>query len=192
MESMTQFIEKKLKLKVNRSKSAVDRPSNRTFLGLSFTVHKQAKIRVPKKSVKKLKAKLKELFREGRGRNLLLFIKERLNAILRGWINYFGVAETKGYAQELDSWIRRRLRAILWRQWKRPYTRYRRLLTAGLNEERARASAWNGKGPWFNAGASHMNAAFTKVYFDELGLVSQLDLLRTGAAISSYRNGRDT
>ena len=177
MESMTQFIEKKLKLKVNRSKSAVDRPVNRTFLGFSFTIQKKPKIRVPKKSTKKMKGKLKELFREGRGRNLFFFIKERLNPVLRGWINYFRLAETKGYAEELDSWIRRRLRAILWRQWKRPRTRFRRLVAAGLPEERARASAGNGHGPWFNAGASHMNAAFPKRTFENLGLISLLDSL---------------
>lgn len=175
MESMTQFIEKKLKLKANRSKSAVDRPVNRTFIGFSFTIQKKPKIRVPKKSTKKMKGKLKDLFREGRGRNLFFFIKERLNPVLRGWINYFRLAETKGYAEELDSWIRRRLRAILWRQWKRPRTRFRRLVAAGLSEERARASAGNGHGPWFNAGASHMNAAFPKRYFENLGLISLLD-----------------
>jgi len=177
MESMTQFIEKKLKLKVNRSKSAVDRPVKRTFLGFSFTIQKKPKIRVPKKSTKKMKGKLKDLFREGRGRNLFFFIKDRLNPVLRGWINYFRLAETKGYAEELDSWIRRRLRAILWRQWKRPRTRFRRLVAAGLSEQRARASSGNGHGPWFNAGASHMNAAFPKRTFDNLGLISLLDSL---------------
>jgi RNA-directed DNA polymerase len=177
MESMTRFIETKLKLKVNRAKSAVDRPVNRTFLGFSFTIQKKPKIRVPKKSTKKMKGKLKDLFREGRGRNLFFFIKERLNPVLRGWINYFRLAETKGFAEELDSWIRRRLRAILWRQWKRPRTRLRRLVAAGLPEERARASASNGRGPWFNAGASHMNAAFPKRTFDNLGLISLLDSL---------------
>lgn len=175
MESMTQFIEKKLKLKVNRSKSAVDRPVNRSFLGFSFTIQKKPKIRVPKKSTKKIKEKLKDLFREGRGRNLFFFIKERLNPVLRGWINYFRLAETKGYAEELDGWIRRRLRVILWRQWKRPRTRFRRLVAAGLPEDRARASAGNGRGAWFNSGASHMNTAFPKRYFHDLGLISLLD-----------------
>jgi RNA-directed DNA polymerase len=185
MESLTRFIETKLKLKVNRAKSAVDWPTNRSFLGLSFTIQKKPKIRVPKKSVKKLKGKLKELFREGRGRNLFFFIKERLNPVLRGWINYFRLAETKGFAEELDSWIRRRLRGILWRQWKRPYTRFRRLMSAGLSEEHARMGAWNGRGPWFNAGASHMNAAFPKAYFDEMGLISLLDSLRRRATTST-------
>jgi len=185
MESMTQFIEKKLKLKVNRSKSAVDWPTNRTFLGFSFTIQKKPKIRVPKKSTKRMKGKLKDLFRKGRGRNLFFFIKERLNPVLRGWINYFRLAETKGYAEELDSWIRRRLRAILWRQWKRPRTRFRRLMAAGLPEERARTSAGNGRGPWFNVGASHMNTAFPKAHFDEMGLISLLDSLRYRATTST-------
>lgn len=185
MESMTRFIETKLKLKVNRAKSAVDWPVNRTFLGFSFTIQKKPKIRVPKKSTKKMKGNLKELFREGRGRNPRRFIKERLNPVLRGWINYFRLAETKGFAEELDSWIRRRLRGIFWRQWKRPYTRFRRLIAASLDEQRARSSAWNGRGAWFNAGASHMNAAFPKGYFDDLGLVSLLDSLNRSVTTST-------
>lgn len=177
LESITNFVEKKLKLKVNREKSAVGKPSQRKFLGYSCTGGKNSKLRVSKKAIGNLKAKLKPLFRQGRGRNLGRFVKEDLNPIVRGWINYFKLAEVKSFAEDLDGWIRRRLRLILWRQWKRPWTRRKRLMQTGLSEERAVQSAFNRRGPWWNSGASHMNVAFQKKYFDQLGLVSMLDEL---------------
>jgi len=177
LDSITKFVEKKLRLKVNKEKSAVDRPIRRTFLGYSFTFHKEPKLRVPKESIQRFKSNCKQLLRQGRGRNLVKFINEDLNPRIQGWINYFGQAEVKGFAEELDSWIRRRLRLILWRQWKRGKTRYKKLLLSGLTEERAKASSANGRGPWWNSGASHMNDAFRKKYFDNLGLVCMLDKL---------------
>jgi len=177
LESITKFIEKKLRLKVNEKKSAVDKSSRRMFLGYSFTFHKEPRLRVPKESIQRFRMKCKQLFRQGRGRNLGKFIKEDLNPVIRGWINYFGHAEVKGFAEELDGWIRRRLRLILWRQWKRSNTRYKKLLSAGLSEGRARLSSTNGRGPWWNSGATHMNDAFRKRFFDHLGLVSMLDYL---------------
>lgn len=179
LDSITNFIEKKLRLKVNQEKSAVDRPSRRTFLGYSFTVHKEPRSRIPKETIQRFKLKCKQLFRQGRGRNLGNFIHEDLNPVIQGWINYFGKAEVKQFAEDLDSWIRRRLRLILWRQWKRCKTRYRKLLSAGLSEERAKASSRNGRGPWWNSGASHMNDAFRKKFFDDLGLVCMLEKLYT-------------
>jgi len=178
LASLSRFVEQKLKLKVNHEKSAVDRPWKRIFLGYSFSWHKQPKIRVPKQTVQRFRSKAKQLFRQGRGRNLARFIEESLNPLLIGWTNYFKLAEFKGFAEELDSWIRRRLRLIVWRQWKRPYTRMKRLIKAGLSEERAAKSAFNGRNPWWNSGASHMNAAFPKRFFDGLKLVSMLDQLQ--------------
>jgi RNA-directed DNA polymerase len=177
MGSVTGFIERKLKLKVNREKSAVAKPSQRTFLGYSFTYHKEVKIRVPKETVQRLRGKLKEIFRKARGRNIGRVIKEELTPLLRGWINYFKLAETKLFAEELDSWVRRRLRLMLWKQWKRPWTRMKNLMKAGIKEERAATSGFNQRGSWFNSGASHMNEAFPKKYFDKCGLVSMLDQL---------------
>ena len=174
-DSITKFVEKKLRLKVNKEKSAVDRPSKRTFLGYSFTFHNEPKLRVPKESIRRFKSNCKQLFRQGRGRNLGKFINEDLNPVIQGWINYFGQAEVKGFAEELNGWIRRRLRLILWRQWKRGKTRYKKLLSTGLSEERAKVSSTNGRGPWWNSGASHMNDAFRKKFFDNLSLVSMLD-----------------
>lgn len=177
LASVTRYVEGKLNLKVNRQKSAVERPWNRVFLGYSFTHHRNPKIRVPAESVRRLRGKVKELCRKGRGRNPSRFIRETLNPVLRGWITYFAQAEVKGFAEELDQWVRRRLRTILWRQMKRGRTRFARLKARGIAEDRARQSAFNGRGPWWNAGASHMNAAFRKKYFDTLELVSLLETL---------------
>lgn len=177
LESVTRFVETMLKLKVNMQKSAVARPWVRKFLGYSFTYHKDVKIRVPKETIQRFKGKVKEVFRKGRGRNIGRLIKEELNPLLRGWINYFKLAEVKQFAEELDSWVRRRLRLILWRQWKRPWTRMKRLMETGISEERAATSAFNQRGPWFNSGASHMNEAFKIKYFEKLGLVSMLNQL---------------
>ncbi len=176
-ESITRFVEEKLKLKVNRDKSAVARAHQRKFLGYSFTWHEKPKIRVPKESVKRLREYLKTIFRKGNGRNLQKFITGDLNPILRGWINYFRLAEVKIFAEDIDGWVRRRLRLILWKQWKRPWTRRKRLMEAGLSEERAVMSAFNRRGSWWNSGASHMNDAFRKKFFDRLGLVAMLDEL---------------
>lgn len=179
LRSITEFVEDRLKLKVNSEKSAVARPWDRKFLGYSFTAHKQCKVRVAPQSLKRFRKHLKELFRMGRGGNLTRFIRESLNPVIRGWINYFQLAETKGFAEELDQWIRRRLRLILWRQWKRPWTRFKNLMKFGIAEERAGRSAFNGRGPWFNSGASHMNLALPKKFFDKLGLLSTLEKLQS-------------
>jgi RNA-directed DNA polymerase len=176
MISLTTFLERKLKLKVNAAKSAVDRPWNRKFLGYSMTFHYEPKLKVAEASVKRLKGSLKEELRRGRGRNLKRLIEEKLTPKMRGWANYFKLAEVKGVFEELDGWLRRKLRSLIWRQWKRNFTRARNLMKRGLDEKRAWQSASNGRGPWWNAGASHMNEAFPKRYFDALGLVSLLDL----------------
>lgn len=177
MASITRFIEGKLKLKVNREKSAVARPWGRKFLGYSFTNERRTRIRVAEASIDRLKAKVKALFREGRGRNLGRFVNETLNPLIRGWIQYYSLAETKRFAEELDGWLRRKLRCILWRQWKRPWTRRKRLIERGLPEETAVRSAFNQRGSWWNSGAQHMSFAFPKKYFDRVGLVSMIDRL---------------
>jgi RNA-directed DNA polymerase len=176
MESLTRFLEQRLKLKVNAAKSAVDRPWNRKFLGYSMTSQREPRLKVAPASLERLKKSLKEELRRGRGRNLKRLIEEKLTPKLRGWGNYFHLAEVKGVFEDLDGWLRRKLRAILWRQWKRSLTRARNLMKRGLDESRAWRSATNGRGPWWNAGASHMNEAFPKRYFDALGLTSLLDM----------------
>ena len=174
MKSITRFLEQRLRLKVNAEKSAVARPWERKFLGYSLTWHREARLKVAASSVQRLKEKLREIFRRGRGRNVGRLIEAELTPLLRGWMNYFRLAEVKGVFDELDSWIRRKLRCLIWRQWKRPYTRAKHLMRRGVKEAQARESAGNGRGPWWNAGASHMNAAFPKSYFDRCGLLSLL------------------
>ena len=176
--SLTRFLEERMKLKVNREKSRVDQPRNRKFLGFSFYQWKgETKIRVAPPSIERVRTKVKDLCKQGRGWNLVRFIKERLNPYLRGWVNYYRTADAKTVFEELDQWIRRRLRLILWRQWKRNWTRRNNLIAAGLSEQRAVQSAFNDRGPWWNSGASHMNHAFPKQYFQKLGLISLLDKL---------------
>jgi RNA-directed DNA polymerase len=174
MASVSRFLGERLRLKVNASKSAVERPWKRKFLGYSLTWHRQARLKVATESVKRMRDKVRERFGVGRGRQLGKFIREELNPLLRGWANYFCLAEVKGVFEELDGWIRRKLRCAQWRQWKRPWTRQQRLRKLGFTETKAHASAWNGRGPWWNAGASHMNAAFPIGYYERLGLISLL------------------
>jgi RNA-directed DNA polymerase len=177
MISLSHFLTEKLQLKVNEAKSAVDRPWKRKFLGYSMTWHKRPRLKIAPASLDRFKNKVRERLRGGRGRNVKRQIEDMI-PLLRGWINYFRLAEVKGMLDELDGWLRRKFRCILWRQWKRSYTRAKNLMKRGLREERAWRSATNGRGPWWNAGASHMNEAFPKRFFDELGLVSLLDYLR--------------
>jgi RNA-directed DNA polymerase len=178
LKSLTSFLERRLRLKVNAEKSAVARPWERKFLGYSFTSQREARLKVAPASVHRLKEKLREIFRRGRGRNLSRLIEEELTPLLRGWMNYFRLAEVKGIFEELDSWIRRKLRNLIWRKWKRPFTRASKLMQRGLAKAQALKSAANGRGPWWNAGASHMNAAFPKSYFDRCGLLSLLEQRR--------------
>jgi RNA-directed DNA polymerase len=182
LDSIEKFLNRRLRLQVNREKSAVDRPWKRKFLGYSMTWHKRPRLKVAPSSLERVKRELKEVFRRGRGRNLGKLIEE-LTPALRGWVNYFCLSEVKGVFEELDGWIRRRLRCIIWRQGKRRYARAKGLMKRGLDESRAWESASNGRGPWWNSGASHMNEAFPKQFFDRLGLVSLLD-----SVLQSQRN----
>ena len=177
MASITGFLSEKLKLTVNAAKSAVASPWERKFLGYSLTWYKAPKLRIAPSSLQRLEGKIREVLKGARGRSLSHTVSD-LNSILRGWAAYFKLTETKRALEEIDGWLRRKLRCILWRQWKRPYTRGKNLMKAGLTEERAFRSAFNQRGPWWNSGASHMNQAFRKAYFDRLGLVSLLDTTR--------------
>jgi RNA-directed DNA polymerase len=176
-DSVVDYIEKKLKLRINRSKSQITTYHRLTFLGFGFLPGDQARLKVPKEIQKRFRKKAKQLFRMGRGRNLRRFINDTLNPFLRGWATYYRLCKIKKTVEELDSWIRRRLRLVTWRQWKRPYTRYKRLVTAGLDRDRAWKSAYNGRGPWWNSGASHMNHALPISLFAGLGLVSLRQLM---------------
>jgi len=175
MASLENFLEKKLRLKVNRTKSAVARPWKRKLLGYSFTVHRDTKLKVSDSSIQRLKTKLREVTREGRGGSLTPTMGT-LGPLIRGWVVYYRLAEVRGSFELLDQWLRHRLRAVLWRQWKRRWTRFKELTRRGIAAERAWQSVSNGRGPWWNAGASHMNQAVPVISFRNLGLLSFLDV----------------
>jgi len=174
LRSLESFLSKRLKLKVNRKKSAVARAWERTFLGYSFTRHREAKLKIAKDSIKRFKRNLKEVFRQGRGQSVKRTI-EKLKPILQGWLHYFKYSEVKSVFEELDGWLRRKLRVIYWRHWKKPKTRERKLRQLGIAKERAWKSANNGRGPWWNAGASHMNQAIPTRHLRQLGLISLME-----------------
>jgi len=176
MASVTAFVERRLHLKVNPDKSAVDRPWKLNFLGYTMTHDKKPRLRVAVESVKRFKSKLKEYFRKGRGRRTKRVIEE-ITPVLRGWAQYFRYNAVRSVFEELDGWIRRKLRNILWRQWKRPHARACNLMKRGLAKDRAWQSASNGRGPWWNAGASHMNEAYKLTDFRRMGLFCTMDVL---------------
>lgn len=171
MASLERFLSERLRLKINRDKSAVARPWERKFLGYSVTVHRETRLKIAPASVQRFKKKLRALLRQGRGRNLRGLLTE-LAPILRGWAAYFRLSEVKVTWESLDQWLRRKLRAILWKQWKTWRTRLRELVRLGLSRERAAASACNGRGTWWNAGASHLNEAVPNALLQRWGLVS--------------------
>ena len=178
LDALERFLAKRLRLEVNRVKSAVDRPWRRKFLGYTVTVQKrEVKLRVSPEAVRRLKEKLRRLFRSGRGRSLGRVIQQ-LGPVLTGWLEYFRLAEVVACFEELDKWLRRKLRCILWRQWKRPRTRAKELAKRGLDRERARIAAGNGHGPWWNAGAAHMHLTVPTRFLTQLGLPSLLQIHR--------------
>jgi RNA-directed DNA polymerase len=177
MVAITEYLERKLKLTVNRNKSAVARPWQRKFLGYSVTWQKRTRLKIADSSLKRLKDRVREIVVGNASRNLDETIRA-LNPVLRGWTSYFRLTEVKGVLEDLDGWIRRKLRCLIWRQWKRPATRNKKLQARGLDETLAWKSASNGRGPWWNAGSNHMNKAFPKSFFDAKGLVTLLDTQR--------------
>jgi len=177
MSGIRVFLEDTLRLRVNARKSAVARPWERKFLGFSVTAQRESRLRIAKPSVRRLMQRVRDLLRAGRGRSLWHTI-ETINPLLRGWINYFQLTESKTVLDDLDGWLRRRLRCLLWRQWKRPRTRARKLRALGLDADRARLSSWNGRGAWWNAGAPHLHLALPAAYFTSMGLVSLLHAQR--------------
>ena len=167
--SMTGFITRRLKLKVNEQKSAVARSAERKFLGFSFTNAREPKRRIASKAVVRFKQKVRELTGRTRGISLERMMKE-LASYLRGWQGYFGFCETPSVLQALDQWIRRRLRSVIWKQWKRGRLRFRKLCERGVSKTLAAQTAGSSHGPFRIANSPAMNSAFPIAYFDSLGL----------------------
>lgn len=173
-QSVSKFIQKQLKLKVNEEKSAVDYPNKRKFLGFSFTICEQVKLRIAPKTKEKFKANIRKLTR----RSWSVSMKERLeklNAYLLGWSGYFGIAETKRVFQDLEEWIRRRLRMCLLKQWKRGKTKLRNLVKLGIPEDWGGCLAFSRKKYWRLANTPQINKALGLAYWREQGLVSLVD-----------------
>ncbi|AFC28349.1 RNA-directed DNA polymerase [Paenibacillus mucilaginosus 3016] len=171
MESVIRFVEGKLKLKVNRDKSAVDRPWNRKFLGFSFLSNKQATIRLAPKTISRFKEKVRELTNRTKPVSMEERIR-RLNQYMLGWLGYFRLASAKTHCQAFDKWIRRRLRMCLWKQWKRVKTRIRELRALGVPNWAAYMLANSRRGPWEMSRST--NNALPTSYWEAKGLKSLL------------------
>ena len=169
MESITHFITTRLKLTVNRAKSAGGRPQARTFLGFSFTGGRRLKRRIAPSAVQRLRRRVRTLTRRSRGVSLEQMV-EQLAPYLRGWRGYFGFCETSSELRDLDSWIRRRLRCVIWKQWKVFRRRRRGLMNRGLDQELASITAVRSHGPWRLSQSKAMHVAFPNAYFNSLGL----------------------
>lgn len=172
MKSITRYIEEELKLKVNRNKSAVDRPSRRKFLGLSFYIRKgKARNFIHKKPIARFKAKVKTITSRSNGMSLEMR-KERLNWLITGWMNYFHIADMGRQARELDQWIRRRIRMCYWKQWKKIRTKYESLKKLGLSKGKAWEYANTRKSYWHTAGSFILATTLTNEYLEKQGFVS--------------------
>ena len=172
MDSITRIIENELKLKVNKDKSAVDIVSKRKFLGFSFYFVKGvAKIRIHEKSIKRFKEKVKSITNRNRGISMDLRLL-KLNDSIKGWINYFGIANAKRKLLELDKWIRRRLRACIWKQWKKIRTRHRNLVKLGIDNWKAWEYANTRKGHWKISGSPILSKSLHNKYLESIGFVS--------------------
>ncbi len=169
MASITRFITTKLKLKVNEQKSAVARPWERKFLGFSFTANREPKRRIAPKAVIRFKEKVRELTRRTRGVTVERMVKE-LGRYLRGWIGYFGQCQTPSVLQGLEEWTRRRLRSVIWKQWKRGSVRFAELRKRGVGKDLAAQTAGSAHGPWRLANSPALALALPNAYFDSLGI----------------------
>src|SRR6266571_4219604 len=169
MASVERFLTRRLKLKVNKAKSAVARPGTRKFLGFSFTNGKQPRRRIAPQSLARFRGRIRELTRRTRGKSLAQIVKES-SAYLIGWRGYFGICETPSVLRELDQWTRRRLRAVAWKQWKRGSTRFAELRRCGVGRDLAAQTAGSPHGPWRLSNSPALAIALPNAFFTSLGL----------------------
>jgi RNA-directed DNA polymerase len=174
MESITRFITQKLKLKVNEAKSAVARPQERKFLGFSFTTGPEVKRVIAPKALDRFKQRIREVTRRAKGVSMATTIEE-LAPYMRGWRSYFGFCETPEVLIGLTRWVRLRLRAALWRQWKTPRRRRAALLALGVRPRLASNTAGSGLGPWYLAKAKALSVGLSNAYLKSLGLPSLIE-----------------
>jgi RNA-directed DNA polymerase len=171
MESASRFIEKKLRLKVNLEKSAVDRPWNRKYLGFCVTSsRKNPKIRIHWRTIKRFKDRIREITARRRGRSISHVVGE-LKELMSGWWNYFGITESFNRLRPLQHWVRRRLRAVIWKHWKNRRTRVGELLKRGAYRDQALTTGCARKGPWRMSKVKWVQIALPDAWFKSLGLV---------------------
>lgn len=171
MSSIKQFITRQLKLKVNEQKSAVARPGERKFLGFSFTWQREPKRRIAPKAIARFKQRVRELTRRTRGVSVETMV-EQLGRYLTGWRGYFGFCQTPSVLQRLDRWLRRRLRSVVWKQWKYGRVRFAELRKRGLSKDLAAKTAGSAHGPWRLSNSPALAIALPNAYFVSLGLPS--------------------
>jgi len=174
MESVTRFITQKLKLKVNEAKSAVALPQERKFLGFSFTAGPEVKRAIAPKALNRFKQRVREITRRAKSVSIETTMAE-LAPYMRGWRAYFGFCQTPEVLIKLTRWVRLRLRAALWRQWKAPRRRRAALLELGVSPRLASNTAGSGRGPWYLARAKALSVGLPNAYFKSLGLPSLID-----------------
>ena len=171
MSSIKQFITRQLKLKVNEQKSAVARPGERKFLGFSFTWQRDPKRRIAPKAIARFKQRVRELTRRTRGVSVETMAKQ-LGRYLTGWRGYFGFCQTPSVLQRLDRWLRRRLRLVIWKQWKYTRVRFAELHKRGVGKDLAAQTAGSAHGPWRLSNSPALTIALPNAYFASLGLPS--------------------
>src|SRR6201981_1162146 len=176
MHSVTGFLRRRLKLKVNEAKSAVARPQERKVLGFSFNGGREPKRRIAPKALLRCKQRVRELTRRTRGMSLEQMTKE-LATYLRGWKSYFGFSQTPSVLRKLEEWIRRRLRSVIWKQWKRGKVRFEKLRQRNIRPALAAQTAGSPHGPWRLANSPALQSALPMAYFDSLGLPRLLVVL---------------
>ncbi len=169
MKSVSQFITRKLKLKVNEQKSAVSRPSTRKFLGFSFIWRHELRRRIAPKAITRFKQRVRELTRRTRGVKVETMVAQ-LSRYLRGWRGYFGFCQTPWVLRSLESWLRRRLRAVVWKQWKRGKVRFAELRKRGVSKDLAARTVGSAHGPWRLSNSPALNVALPNAHFASLGL----------------------
>jgi RNA-directed DNA polymerase len=169
MESVTRFITHRLKLKVNQAKSAVAQPRRRKFLGFSFTGEREPRRRIAPQAIARFKERIRERTHRTRSISLPQMVKE-ITTYLRGWLGYFGDCQTPSVLHRLETWLRRRLRSVVWKQWKQGRTRFRELRKRGVGKDLAAQTAGSPHGPWRIANSPALAIALPNAYFAELGL----------------------
>ena len=174
MESITRFITQKLKLKVNEAKSAVARPQDRKFLGFSFTSGPEVRRVIAPQALDRFKRRVREITRRAKSVSMETTM-EVLAPYMRGWRSYFGFCETPEVLLSLTRWVRLRLRAALWRQWKTQRRRRAALLALGVSPRLARNTAGSGHGPWYLARSQALARGLSNAYFRSLGLPSLIE-----------------